>query len=106
MIKAEAWLVVKAKRRSYGKANAAGQYPVDSARIAGCYVNRPDTPDDGEVVKVCLEFPDDYFDHNAPSVVIAVPSSANHAPITTTAQVTKGKAPSAAAAVLKQASSP
>lgn len=99
--KAKTWLVVQAKRKTYGVANSAGEYAVDSVRFVKVAQKRPALDVDQEAIEVELDFPDDYFDTNSPKVVVVVPdNSQSKVPILTGAKVTRGKGPSAAASII------
>lgn len=103
-MRATGWIVVQAKRRTYG-VRPDGTYPVDRVALKpGLWKSKPTVEADEEAVEIEIEFSDGYFDHNSPKVVVHVPDDLSDAtPIVTTARVTKGRKPSAAAAVIRQA---
>lgn len=98
---ATAWVLVSAKRRSYG--SVGGVFPVGSVNITKVTKTKPEAGVDQEAVEISIEFPDDYFDSNSPKVHIVVPHSPAPNPAPVTAAVVRGKAPSAAASVIHHA---
>ena len=98
-MKAKGWIVVQARRRTYGSKKANGQMPLDSIRITRLTANKPTIEADQEAVEIEIDFPDDYFDTNSPKGSVVVPKQQTATPVVTTAAV-KPKAPSAAAAVI------
>lgn len=100
-MKAKAYLVVQARRRNYA-VRPDGTYPVQSIRIIKSTSGMPALEADQEAVEVEIDFPDDYFDVVHPKIEVTVPNTPIASRITqTTAKVRAGRAPSAAAAVVK-----
>ena len=71
---ATAYLVLKAKRQTYGRANSeTGLREVDAVKIVDLRQSRPKTLDPDEVVvKVRVQIPDVTFDPIMPSALVIV----------------------------------
>lgn len=97
-IKAKAYLVIKGSRES--------TYPPPVGRwkasLAAIYQSKEAAMKTGmEVMEIEVELPDDYFVESMPKIVVQVPQTPASV-ISSTAKVTKGRAPSAAAAVVQK----
>lgn len=103
-MKAKGWVVVKAKRSSYGANLPSGKKPVDMLTLKpGVWKSKPTVEDDEEAIELEIEFPDGYFDHNSPKVSVVVPKDqTKDSIIPVVAQVTKGRKASAAAAIVQR----
>ena len=89
-IQVKAYVVIQGKK----------EYNRWSAKVHAVYQTKPTAlPPNGEVMELLIELPDDYFTESTPQIKVAVPSTPKAA-VTTTAKVTKGRSPSAAAAVI------
>lgn len=103
MAKGTFWVVVQAKRNQYRRSipgDHSSPYAVDEIKPKAISVNKPTSVEkDQEAIEVTIEFPDGYFDTNAPKVEIKVPQVKNTAPIPVTAKV-KARSQSAAAATI------